>query len=64
MTYSGSATDERYAMGLLALKAGGDPLNAADWEKSPKPVMVTEEENGLLKSICIPPTASGGFTFK
>ena len=47
MTYSGSATDERYAMGLLALKAGGDPLNAADWEKSAKPVMVTEEKNGL-----------------
>ena len=47
MTYSGSATDERYAMGLLALKAGGDPLKAADWEKSPEPVMVTEEKNGL-----------------
>jgi GH43 family beta-xylosidase len=47
ITYSGSATDERYAMGLLKLKAGGDPLNAADWEKSPTPVMVTEEKNGL-----------------
>ena len=47
ITYSGSATDERYAMGLLKLKAGGDPLNVADWEKSPTPVMVTEEKNGL-----------------
>ena len=47
VTYSGSATDERYAMGLLELKAGGDPLNPADWRKSPVPVMVTEEENGL-----------------
>lgn len=47
LTYSGSATDERYAMGLLTLRAGQDPLNAAAWEKSPAPVMVTEEENGL-----------------
>ena len=47
ITYSGSATDERYAMGLLKLKTGGDPLNASDWEKSPTPVMVTEENNGL-----------------
>ena len=47
VTYSGSATDERYAMGLLALKAGGNPLRAEDWAKSPVPVMATEEENGL-----------------
>lgn len=47
VTYSGSATDERYAMGLLELKEGSDPLNPADWRKSPVPVMVTEEANGL-----------------
>ncbi len=47
LTYSGSATDERYAMGLLTLKAGNDPLNPEAWMKSPVPVMVTEEENGL-----------------
>jgi len=47
VTYSGSATDERYAVGLLTLKENGDPLNPADWEKSPVPVMVTEEKNGL-----------------
>ncbi len=47
VTYSGSATDERYAMGLLTLKAGSDPLDAAAWEKSRVPVMVTEEKNGL-----------------
>lgn len=45
VTYSGSATDERYAVGLLTLKENGDPLNPADWEKSPVPVMVTEEKN-------------------
>lgn len=47
VTYSGSATDERYAMGLLTLEAGRDPLDPAAWQKSPVPVMVTEEENGL-----------------
>ncbi len=47
VTYSGSATDERYAMGMLTLKAGSDPLQADAWEKSPVPVMVTEEKNGL-----------------
>lgn len=47
LTYSASATDERYAMGLLTLKENGDPLKAEDWTKSPVPVMVTEEENGL-----------------
>ncbi len=47
VTYSGSATDERYAMGLLHLKAGRNPLDASAWEKSPEPVMTTEEGNGL-----------------
>ena len=47
VTYSGSATDERYAMGMLTLKAGMDPLDPKAWEKSPAPVMVTEEINGL-----------------
>lgn len=47
LTYSGSATDERYAMGLLTLEAGKNPLDPAAWTKSPVPVMVTEEENGL-----------------
>ncbi len=47
LTYSASATDERYAMGLLTLKENGDPLRAEDWFKSPTPVMVTEEKNGL-----------------
>jgi len=47
LTYSASATDERYAMGLLTLREGGDPLKAEDWSKSPVPVMTTEEKNGL-----------------
>jgi GH43 family beta-xylosidase len=39
--YSGGGcwTDD-YALGMLTLKAGGDPLNAADWSKSASPVFV------------------------
>ena len=45
LTYSASATDERYAMGLLTLPKGADPLDAGAWTKSPTPVMVSEPEN-------------------
>ena len=48
VTYSASATDERYAMGLLTLKKGENPLNPKAWKKSATPVMVTEERNGLF----------------
>ncbi|MBR6029924.1 MAG: glycoside hydrolase family 43 protein [Clostridia bacterium] len=48
VTYSASATDERYAMGLLTLQKGGNPLDAKAWKKSPVPVMVTEEQHGLF----------------
>ena len=48
INYSASANYEGYAMGLLALKAGGHPLPREDWEKSPVPVMVSEPENGLF----------------
>lgn len=34
---SGCWTDD-YAIGMLTLKANGDPLNAADWTKEPQPV--------------------------
>ncbi len=47
LTYSASATDERYAMGLLTLHQGANPLNADAWHKSPVPVMVSEPQNGL-----------------
>lgn len=47
MTYSGSATDERYAVGLLTASADSDLLDAASWHKSPVPVMVSEPERGL-----------------
>ncbi|HVK96591.1 MAG TPA: glycoside hydrolase family 43 protein [Flavisolibacter sp.] len=46
MTYSASGcwTDD-YSLGLLSLKAGGDPMNPADWTKSPTPVFAKKPEN-------------------
>lgn len=38
---SGCWTDD-YALGLLTLKEGGDPLNAADWTKTTIPVFTKE----------------------
>ena len=60
LTYSASGcwTDD-YALGMLTLKEGGNPLNAADWQKSATPVFTKSESagafgpghNGFFKSI-------------
>jgi GH43 family beta-xylosidase len=42
---SGCWTDE-YALGMLTLKEGGDPLNASDWTKSSQPVFTKNTANG------------------
>lgn len=47
LTYSASATDERYAMGLLTASEDADLLDPASWTKSPTPVMVSEPQNNL-----------------
>ena len=47
LTYSGSATDERYAVGMLVADANSDLTKAESWQKSPVPVMVSEPENEL-----------------
>jgi GH43 family beta-xylosidase len=44
---SGCWTDD-YALGLLSLKPGGDPLRRADWTKSPAPVFRQKPENGAF----------------
>lgn len=47
ITYSGSATDENYCMGLLWADGDSDLLDGYNWHKSEKPVFVSSEENSL-----------------
>ncbi len=46
MTFSASATDARYCMGLLTASADADLLDPASWVKSPDPVFTTDERTG------------------
>lgn len=48
ITYSGSATDHTYCMGLLWADENADLLQAGSWSKSDKPVFQTSEENGIF----------------
>jgi GH43 family beta-xylosidase len=41
LTYSASATDYNYCMGLLTATAGSDLLNPASWSKTPNPVFTS-----------------------
>lgn len=41
MTYSASATDARYCMGMLTCNADADLMKASNWSKSPVPVFKT-----------------------
>lgn len=47
ITYSASATDENYAMGLLWADESSDLLNGFSWRKSEKPVFMSSEKNHL-----------------
>lgn len=47
ITYSGSATDDNYAVGLLTADENSDLMNAESWSKSEQPVFRTSEENGI-----------------
>jgi GH43 family beta-xylosidase len=44
ITYSASATDHRYAMGLLWADEKADLLNSTSWHKSPQPVFTTQAD--------------------
>ncbi|MFD7276482.1 family 43 glycosylhydrolase [Streptomyces sp. NPDC059862] len=43
MTYSASATDHNYCMGLLTAPADSDLMNPANWSKSPTPVFTSND---------------------
>lgn len=45
ITYSASATDENYCLGLLTLERGADPLQSNAWQKSARPVFGTSWDN-------------------
>lgn len=48
VSYSASATDERYAVGLLWADADADLLDPASWHKSPTPVFVSDAERAVF----------------
>ena len=41
LTYSASATDANYCLGLLTAKDSANPLDPASWTKSPEPVLTS-----------------------
>ncbi|HEY0686608.1 MAG TPA: family 43 glycosylhydrolase [Steroidobacter sp.] len=47
MTYSASATDARYCLGLLTAADDADIMNPAVWTKSQQPVFVSSEATGV-----------------
>lgn len=48
VSYSASATDENYAVGLLSMNDDADPLDPRSWSKSPQPVFQTCFEHGIF----------------
>lgn len=44
VTYSASATNDNYCMGLLWIDEDADLLNSSNWNKSPGPVFFTNED--------------------
>jgi GH43 family beta-xylosidase len=45
VTYSASATDENYCLGILSIDVLADPLNINAWRKSARPVFATSWDN-------------------
>jgi len=43
ITYSASATDANYCMGMLTADASADLVNPASWHKSPEPVLTSKD---------------------
>ncbi|MFD5625191.1 family 43 glycosylhydrolase [Streptomyces sp. NPDC127072] len=46
MTFSASATDSNYCLGLLTASASADLMNAASWTKTPNPVFTSNTATG------------------
>lgn len=48
MAYSAAGTGAEYCVGLLTAKEDADLLDPKSWTKSPEPVFVTSEANGIF----------------
>lgn len=48
VTFSASATDSNYCVGLLSASDRDDPLDPQSWKKEPVPVLATDEEKGIF----------------
>lgn len=48
ITYSGSATDENYAMGMIWVDQSADILDPVNWSKSTQPVFQTDESVSMF----------------
>jgi len=48
ITYSASATDENYAMGLLWADENADLMDSANWTKSKQPVLTSSPEHSIF----------------
>lgn len=48
LTYSASATEHHYCMGLLTASEDADLLDPTSWTKSAEPIFETNEESGLF----------------
>lgn len=46
LTYSASATDANYALGMLTASDGANLLDPTSWTKSPQPVLASSDKNG------------------
>ena len=53
VSYSASATDENYCMGLLYIDQNDDLLNPNCWHKSPQPVFQTSWEKNVFLALVI-----------
>ncbi|QDY41000.1 glycoside hydrolase family 43 protein [Candidatus Pantoea soli] len=45
VTYSASATDENYCLGILSIDAQADPMDSSAWQKSARPVFSSSWDN-------------------
>src|SRR5574344_818175 len=48
ITYSASATDATYCMGMLVADEGANLLDPQSWEKEKEPILVTDDKKGIF----------------